>query len=67
MTNEEYWEEQSKRFDQRYGWVEEYNHDVAWSWLDDRKLKNLIDILFKEDEIKYWGLEGCYKTLIHQY
>lgn len=38
MTNEEYREEQSKRFDQRYGWVEEYNHDVTWSWLDDRKL-----------------------------
>lgn len=147
MTNEEYRKEQSKRFEQRYGWVEEYNRDAAWSWLDDYwdfntedkvvedpeatvkfiddarelifwlldeinrnksvrfksvpvyavhvphtkdeyyykyhdslsttdeigyylkrdwELKSSTEILFTEDEIKYWGLEDCDKTLIHQ-
>ena len=152
MTNEEYRKEQSKRFDQRYGWVDEYNREVvktAQNWLGeylgfhtedkvvevpeatvefidkardlifqllyeinrnkaerfksmpvyavhvphtkdeyyykydgslsttdsidyylkrdrDWELKNSTEVLFTEDEIKYWGLEGCEKTLVHQ-
>lgn len=145
MTNEKYRKEQSKRFDQRYGWVEEYNRKPAQDWLDsywgfntedkvaedpeatvkfidetrelifrlldeinrnraerfkgrpvytvhvphtkdeyyykyyeslrttdnidyylkcDWELKSSTEILFTEDEIKYWGLEGCDKTLV---
>ena len=150
MTNEEYREIRRKRFDQRYGLVEEYNRYYARDWLDeywdfntedkvaedpkatvkligkanelilllldeinheinrnvehckevpvyavhvphtkgnyyykyddlltttdsiddylgrDWELKDLTYILFTEDEIKYWGLEDCDKTLVQQ-
>lgn len=145
MTYEEYQKEQSKRFDQRYGWVNEYNRKPAQNWLgeyldfytEDKvvedpeatvefidkardlifqlldeinrnraerfkgrpvytvhvphtkdeyyykryeslrttdnidyylkhnwELKSSTEILFTEDEIKYWGLEDCDKTLV---